>query len=200
MEESPDTMDQNNNVGVLGQDEFIVAPSGSSPDGGTWVGIGREVTGFIERFGQTVVGFVPGTTYTIQWYMGNFGYSPSIFFYNAPNSIEILVAGISVGTGPVLATGPDWFLQSLLFTATANTHDVAFQPGIAAKSYVSIDGIQIQEIPEPRMTWIVGGVAFVALFVRYRRRITTRRTARFSRFPALADSQFSRMSHHLPCD
>lgn len=38
---SPDTMDQNNNVGVVGLADFGVAPAGPSPNGGTWVGIGR---------------------------------------------------------------------------------------------------------------------------------------------------------------
>jgi len=58
---SPDTMDQNNNVGVLGLTSFVAAPIGPSPDGGTWVGIGREGSGFVERFGQTISGFAVGS-------------------------------------------------------------------------------------------------------------------------------------------
>jgi hypothetical protein len=72
---SPDTMDQNNNVGVPGSTQFVVAPSGPSPNGGTWVGIGREGNGFIERFGQSISGFTVGAQYIVSWYFGNFGYN-----------------------------------------------------------------------------------------------------------------------------
>ncbi len=63
---SPDTMDQNNNVGVTDLLSFIVAPGSPSPDGGTWVGFGRDPgSGFIEQFGQTLSGFTPGVEYSL---------------------------------------------------------------------------------------------------------------------------------------
>lgn len=56
---SPDTMDQNNNLGLPGA-TFVAAPSGPSPNGGTWVGMARDdnaPSGNLERFGQALSGF-----------------------------------------------------------------------------------------------------------------------------------------------
>ena len=40
---SPDTMDAGNNVGVVGLQGFGAVPS-ATPNGGTWVGMGSDVT------------------------------------------------------------------------------------------------------------------------------------------------------------
>ena len=63
LQESPDTMDANNNVGVVGLLDFGAAPN-ATPDGGTWVGFGSS-TGFTETFGQSVSGLTVGTVYKI---------------------------------------------------------------------------------------------------------------------------------------
>src|SRR5690349_9783338 len=91
--ETPDTNDIKNNVGGLGS--YTVAPSISS-DGGTWVGIGRSI-GFIETFGQTVGSFTLGSTYSLSWESANFGYET--FAYTGTNAIEVLLDGVSIGTG-----------------------------------------------------------------------------------------------------
>ena len=69
---SPDTMDENNNVGCCGS--FQATPS-ASPDGGTWIGFADDGGGFLEQFGQSVSGFDIGTSYDVSWYQANFGYS-----------------------------------------------------------------------------------------------------------------------------
>jgi hypothetical protein len=62
---SPDTMDENNNVGgAFGG--FGATPTASA-DGGTWVGIADNGGSLNEMFGQTVSGFDIGTTYNVSW-------------------------------------------------------------------------------------------------------------------------------------
>lgn len=167
---SPDTMDQNNNVGVGGSLDFGAVPSGPSPDGGTWVGMGSSGT-FIETFAQSVGGFAIGQLYQLSWYAGNFGYSPNGFGYVNPNAIETLVGGVSIGAGSTLALSPDWTLQSLVFTATAANLQIAFQLDTTATSYMSIDGITLTEVdavPEPT-TLALLGAGLVAVRARRRR-------------------------------
>ena len=140
---SPDTMDENNNVGTGAP--FGVAPSGPSPDGGTWVGFGRNGS-FIETFGQLVNGLTIGTQYDLSWYQGNFGAAigPG---YTGPNAIEVLIDSSSAGSGSLLPLGPNWTTDSILFTATSTSHQIDFRLLNTTTSYLSIDGIAL--VPEP---------------------------------------------------
>ncbi len=163
---SPDTNDVANNVGGAGT-AFGVAPAGASPDGGTWVGLGADAAGsFIERFGQGVSGFSVGQTYTLSWYMGNFG-AASGLGYTGANAIEVLLDGASIGAGTTRAMGSSWFAESLIFTASAATHDIAFQPAGPARSYIAIDGIALTSavIPLPAPALLLGSalLCFAAL-------------------------------------
>lgn len=167
---SPDTMDANNNVGVSGLLDFGAAPS-ATPDGGTWVGIGAGV-GFIETFGQTVGGLTAGTTYTIAWYAGNFGYSPGTFGYINPNAINALVNGVSVGTGATLSLGSNWFLETATFTAISSSANLEFQLATDARSYMSIDGISVTAVPEPETyVLMLGGLAVLGTAFRRRKAV-----------------------------
>jgi hypothetical protein len=155
---SPDTNDINNNVG--GGTPFGINPSGPSPDGGTWVGMGRNGEGFIETFGQTMTGLTIGATYYISWYAGNFGAltGPN---YIQPNAIEALIDSNSIGAGSTLNLGSNWFLQSLSFTASAVNQDLAFRllSSTAGPSYLSIDGISVTpttSTPEPGSMLLLG--------------------------------------------
>jgi hypothetical protein len=159
--ESPDTNDIDHNVGD--GSPFGVAPSGPSPDGGTWVGLGRNGS-FVETFGQTMTGLTIGEAYNISWYAGNFG-APVGANYIQPNAIEALINGISIGAGPTLDLGPDWFAQSLSFTASAVSEDLAFRlfSSTAGPSYLSIDGINVTStvppvpgVPEPATMLLLG--------------------------------------------
>jgi hypothetical protein len=169
---SPDTMDQFNNVGTPGVSSFGATPT-ASPNGGTWVGIGREGTGFIERFGQTVSGFSIGQSYTVSWFVSNFGYTD--FGYTNANQIEVLVNGVSIGSGAVRALSTGWEAQSLLFTATAATQQIAFQLGSNNKSYMGIDGIAFGPstvVPEPATFALLAvGAGVLGLVARRRREL-----------------------------
>lgn len=167
---SPDTMDQNNNVGVAGDNTSFAAGPTVSNDGGTWVGLGREGA-FVETIGQLVNGFVAGTLYTIFWEHANFGYSPA--GYTGANEIEVLIDGMSIGSGASLGLDRLWHDESVSFIATAASHQVNFRLGADTKAYHSIDGIGIRggnQVPEPLSLALVGlGLAGIA---------ATRRTAR----------------------
>ena len=140
---SPDTMDQNNNLGVIGLGDFGALPS-PSPDGGTWVGLFTVGT-TVEQFAQTVSGFAVGQAYEISWYHSNFGHA----FSTNDVAIEVFIDGSSIGTGPTIPLGTDWFSESLTFTATANTHAIEFGSAGGLQAYNGIDGIKITAVPEP---------------------------------------------------
>lgn len=149
---SPDTMDQDHNVGG-NYGAFGATPS-PSPDGGTWVGLGRDA-GFIETFGQTVTGFLAGTSYNLSWYHANFGYSD----YSGANSIEVLLDGNFIGSGSSLSLGTNWIDETLNFVATSSTHRIDFRLLDSTKSYHSIDGIRLsgnQAVPIPAAVWLLG--------------------------------------------
>ena len=141
---SPDTMDENNNVGVGTGAPFGIAPSGPSPDGGTWVGFAADGS-FREIFGQTVTGLTVGEEYEISWYAGNFG----ALAFVGTNAINVSVNGSSIGSGGVLPLASSWTAESLFFTATATSHDLSFGLFNADKAYLSIDGISLTATAAP---------------------------------------------------
>ena len=137
---SPDTMDENNNVG-LNQNTFQATPS-PSPDGGTWVGMAADGVSLFESFGQTVSGFDIGTTYDVSWFHANFGHG---FGFDGDNSIELLIDGAAMGGGPLLGLSTSWVVETVSFTATSTSHQIGFRLQDSTKSYHSIDGIRLAE-------------------------------------------------------
>lgn len=137
---SPDTNDENNNVGGAGC-TFGTNPSGPSPDGGTWVGYARSEGDFTEIFGQTVTGLTIGQEYELSWYAGNFGGGSC--GYNGDNAIVVSLDGSVEGAGGSLSQDSAWVSQSITFTATSVTHDIAFGLAEAVSAYLSIDGISL---------------------------------------------------------
>jgi hypothetical protein len=174
LSESPDTMDQNNNVGVPGLLDFGAAP-GPSPDGGTWVGFARD-GGFIESFEQTVGGFTPGSQYNLSFSGGNFGYAPG--GYTGANRIELLINGISAGITSPLALSPNWVPELLTFSASAASLTLGFRLADTTQSYLSIDGIalsdaqQVDVVPEPAslLLFATGTAGLLAKARRRRKR------------------------------
>ena len=99
---TPDTMDASNNMGVSGFQYFGANPS-ASPDGGTWVGLAYNAgINYVEQMGQTLTGLVVGQSYTVSWFVGNFGYDRGSVKYLGSNAIDVLIDGISVGHGATL--------------------------------------------------------------------------------------------------
>jgi len=136
---SPDTMDENNNVGLSGVLLFGATPS-PSPDGGTWVGL-AAAGGPSESFGQSIGGFTVGTVYSVSWYQANFGFDT----YHHPDVVEVLVDGVVVGNGSLAPLAPGWTSENVEFTATAVSHVLSFRPGnVVGDSYLSIDGISVR--------------------------------------------------------
>jgi hypothetical protein len=151
---SPDTMDQNNNVG--GPNGGWQAGPTVSNDGGTWVGFARSGT-FIESFGQVIGGFTVGTSYDLDWEHANFGYSQ----YNSANAIEVLLDGVAIGSGASLGLSSSWVDEGISFLATSASHRIDFRLRDTAISYHSIDGIRLSEtvvngVPEPMSLALVG--------------------------------------------
>ncbi|MDO9096405.1 MAG: PEP-CTERM sorting domain-containing protein [Rubrivivax sp.] len=145
---SPDTMDQDNNVG--GPFGGFGATPTASPDGGTWVGFARDGS-FIESFGQVVAGFDVGSSYDLSWYHANFGYTPG--GYTGDNAVEVLLDGIVMGSGALRSLSEGWVDETISFVATAASHRIDFRLRETARSYHSIDGIRLSDstgtVPEP---------------------------------------------------
>lgn len=171
---TPDIVDLSCNIGVPAT--TFAAPASLSPDGGTWTGLGREGNGFIERFGQNVAGFTIGQSYTLSWYVSNFGSNPGLAYIN-PNQIEFLLSGVVAGSGSSRTLGQGWFAESVIFIATAASHDIAFQLGFGdgGRSYMGIDGVTLaatgnEVVPEPAtMTLLATGLAGMAAARRKKR-------------------------------
>src|SRR5262249_32803049 len=113
---SPDTMDLAHNVGVSGV-LYYATPSGPSPDGGTWVGFGRDISsaGFTEIFGQSVSGFQVGQSYSLSWYEGNFGAQTGSGYF-ATNRIAVTLNGTLAGSGSLLGLSSAWLSDGFVFT------------------------------------------------------------------------------------
>ena len=151
-------MNENSNVGVVGLGSFGATPS-PSPDGGTWVGLADDGNGFIEVFGQTVLGFDIGATYDVSWYQANFGFTGGNVYLN-PDAIGLSIDGGLVGLSSVSPLAGGWTLETVQCMATATSHDLSFGLGsMAGRSYMSMDGISLAEaspVPIPAAAWLFG--------------------------------------------
>lgn len=174
-----DTMDETHNTGIAGFG--FGATASPSPNGGTWVGIGRNFGVANESFYQVVSGFEAGKEYTISWYDANFGInhtyqSGTQVVYTGTNQVlATLTNGSSIFsfTGSSRALGEDWFLNSFTFTPTLDNYTLSFSLNSPTKSYLSIDGIsittEVAAIPEPS-TWGFLILGFLMISFELRRR------------------------------
>jgi hypothetical protein len=157
-------MDETHNVGTTGV-PFFAVPSGPSPDGGTWIGFGRDFssTRFEEIFGQSVSGFEIGSSYRLSWHQGNFGAQTGPG-YGQPNRIGVTLDGAFAGAGALIATSSAWTSDSILFTANDTTLQINFGLTEPGPSYLSIDGISVTEVvPEPSSMALLGMFTFLGV-------------------------------------
>jgi len=178
MMNSPDVMDGANNAGVSGLQFFGATPD-ASPDGGTWVGLGINGS-YVERFGQVLNGLTIGQTYTVSWFAGNFGLNrpgtggATPVEYLGSNAINVMLDGVSIGSGSTLGLSSNWLSESLTFTATSASQQLSFKLASGTQAYLSIDGIAVvaggtpPAIPEPG-TWALMGLGLVGLALVKRR-------------------------------
>lgn len=168
---TPDVMDATANFGFASLTDFAAIPN-ATPDGETWVGLGRDGASMNEIISQTVTGFTIGTTYALSWFEGNFGYdvvNPAIDYLNA-NAIQAQIGSNSFNGG-FIPTDSDWVSRSFTFEATQASYDLSFGLINPARSYLSLDGVSITAVaavPEPS-TWAMLLVGTLLLVGRQRK-------------------------------
>jgi gliding motility-associated-like protein len=125
----------------------------ASPNGGTFVSLYADNTGYNEAFSQTISGLVIGSTYTFSYQWAN---TP----YTFPSGINISSVGPNVSvTGmsglsnpPITSTFWNWqtVTQTLTATATSATFIFTSAPS-GVNSYLSYDGVSLIN-PAPPIT------------------------------------------------
>lgn len=162
---TPDVLTPTANSGIGGT-PFPIAGVDFSPDGGTWVGLGRDDNAsFLEAMSQTLSGLVVGQTYRVSWFAANFGAAArgsNVPAYRADNAFQVQLDGQRAGAGGLLSQGPEWHAQSLQFTALASDIVLRFQLDRPERAYLSIDGIAVTAVPEPAV-WLMMAVGLVAI-------------------------------------
>lgn len=149
-----------------------------SPNGGTFVRTGGTYDfAQSEAFAQTVTGFTPGATYSVEFFYTNLGFEhpTSGEWIGTDGYYDVLVDGTFAGATAALskpATNLDaisWSPGAVTFVAPAASFDLIFAgrsadpSGLAA--YMGIDGISVHEVPAPA----TGGV-FLAMGLASTRR------------------------------
>ncbi len=180
---SPDIMNQSNNVGVTNLLSFAATPT-ASKDGGTWVGIGTNGNLVNESFSQTISNFEVGEEYEISWYEANFGYKRR--GYIGDNKFVADLDGLTDDqsfTGTTMrSVSEGWTLQTFSFIPKLTEYTLSFKLAGSAKSYLSIDGISIKlseidrvtpnvtAVPEPESyAMMLAGLGILGFSVRRRK-------------------------------
>jgi hypothetical protein len=175
---SPDTMDENNNVGLIGKTNFGATPT-LLPNSGTWIGIARNGRNDLnENFYQDVSGFATGQSYKLSWYNANFGIIPKVSLIEPYDDANYFIATL-IGknesfsfSGDLNSLGSNWTFNDFEFSPTETSYRLSFSLGIAARSYLSIDNIsitQVTAVPEPS-TWVFLTIGLIAIGFQARKR------------------------------
>jgi len=176
---SPDTMNESNNVGVTNLLSFMATPS-ASPDRGSWIGVGADANRVDESFSQVITSFEIGEIYDLSWYDANFGYKRRGYL-GENQFIAYLSDGVSdefTFTGTMKSVGEGWSLQTFSFIPTKTQYTLTFKLANSTKSYLSIDGISIDfsnidpvaPVPEPETyAMMLAGLAMLGFLTRRRK-------------------------------
>jgi hypothetical protein len=151
---TPSTADEN------GPSNFTDVPWTLSPDGGTFVrGNGHVDVEFQDAFEQSVSGFTPGESYTLEFFQTNLGFrelgpgDPPRWddWWERDGYWGLLVNGALVGqsttiSGPATHDTPIvWLSDSIVFTASAVIQTLRLQAFTAESeiAYLGIDGLTL---------------------------------------------------------
>ncbi len=151
-----------------------------SPNGGTFVRGGATDTGVNEAIAQDLTGFVPGQSYTIEFYSTNLGFqqpSSGGAWTGADGFWRFYLDGVAIGDSVTLtkqALGTDdivWSFGTVGFVAPAADFELAIASrragGVDTAAYMGLDGVQIRPVPAPASLALV---AFAGVGATRRRR------------------------------
>lgn len=140
-----------------------------SPNGGTFVRGGSNGTGVNEAVAQILTGFIPGQSYTIQFYSTNLGFQQPAaggMWTGADGFWRFYLDGIAFADSATLtkqALASDsivWGAESVSFVAPAASFELAVASQWAGSSdpaaYMGIDGLRALPIPAPGVIAVVG--------------------------------------------
>ena len=168
---TPDTNDIDS--GAFGDNAATYSVTASnSIDGGTWAGaLGRFSGSVPEEFGQSVAGFTPGFVYEVSWEQAHFG-GFSNTTIDEDGHWRLSVSGVGDFSGATMVLGDNWEFESINFVATSSSHSLDFLAVADSNlmngfSYILIDGIGVQLVPEPS-TGLLLALGLIGLATRRR--------------------------------
>ncbi len=154
--ESPDLT----SPGGITDSGFIYANSApASPNGGTFV-IVEASTAAVEGFSQTITGLTPGASYKITFFQSQVALTttgaPLTALFTDPSQWSVSFSGTTILSPLESFTGlgtQTWTPVSLAgFTAGSDSEVLEFTsvlPVGSTQAYLGIDGIEVQQIPDP---------------------------------------------------
>jgi hypothetical protein len=86
------------------------------------------------------------------------------------NAIAVRFNNALQGTGAIVAVGPSWVEQSIVIVSPYTANGLSFHLVTTGRSYLSIDGIRVTEVPEPsgELRFAAAVTALVASALRRR--------------------------------
>jgi hypothetical protein len=117
------------------------------------------------------VSTTPGALYDLSFWLGN---AAGNLNYLLPSSVTLEIddafAGLFTNTDITNPNGVNWALQNYTFTATNASTKIEFINGVGNDSYVGLDDVSIQQVPEPTSMLLFATAGAAGLLLRRRRR------------------------------
>jgi len=174
---APGTADTTGAVGSLGT-AFLWGPGDGSPNGLT---VSPNGGNFVAADGdynpgpisQTINGLTPGNPYIVSFYWAGAEADP----LNSPTTEQWQVSlGAQTQVTPIINNASEgftgWMFQSMTFTATGSSEVLSFLAAGTPSGeppFALLDGVSMNDVPEPSGTLLAGIVLGGAAFGRLRR-------------------------------